>query len=130
MIALSRSSASRAPARDDRPRKTIVCPTPARGSFEGVTAPCTSVRHFAARRPFHVRAVRVNSLRAVKLAYFPGMAAGLPYPRHMQTSQRAAIAPTAVPSLDGLYSEHVNPQWVKLLNILQMNVQYEHCSAC
>jgi ornithine--oxo-acid transaminase len=34
---------------------------------------------------------------------------------------------TAVPSLDGLYSTHVNPQWVKLLNILQMNERYERC---
>ncbi len=34
-----------------------------------------------------------------------------------------------VPCLDGLYSDHVNPQWVRLLNILQMNVQYERCTA-
>ena len=27
-----------------------------------------------------------------------------------------------------LYQEHVNPQWVRLLEVLQMNVQYEHCS--
>jgi ornithine--oxo-acid transaminase len=33
-----------------------------------------------------------------------------------------------VPSLDRLYSDHVNPQWVKLLELLQMNVQYERCS--
>jgi ornithine--oxo-acid transaminase len=39
------------------------------------------------------------------------------------------MSPTAVPSLDGLYADHVNPQWVKLLNILQMNVQYERCTA-
>ena len=31
------------------------------------------------------------------------------------------------PPLDGLYSDYVNPQWVKLLNILQMNVTYERC---
>jgi ornithine--oxo-acid transaminase len=47
----------------------------------------------------------------------------------MQMSQRAVTSSAAVPSLDGLYSDHVNPQWVKLLNILQMNVQYEHCTA-
>jgi ornithine--oxo-acid transaminase len=47
----------------------------------------------------------------------------------MQMSQRAVTSSAAVPSLDGLYSEHVNPQWVKLLNILQMNVQYERCTA-
>ena len=34
---------------------------------------------------------------------------------------------TTVPSLDGLYSNHVNPQWVKLLNLLQMNERYERC---
>jgi len=27
-----------------------------------------------------------------------------------------------------LYSGHVNPQWVRLLNILQMNVPYERCA--
>src|ERR1039457_2787371 len=48
----------------------------------------------------------------------------------MQMSQRAVISSAAVPSLDGLYADHVNPQWVKLLNILQMNVQYERCTAC
>jgi ornithine--oxo-acid transaminase len=26
------------------------------------------------------------------------------------------------------YSDHVNPQWVRLLNLLEMNVQYERCS--
>src|SRR4051812_31517483 len=26
------------------------------------------------------------------------------------------------------YATHVNPQWVKLLNVLQMNVRYEHCA--
>jgi len=46
----------------------------------------------------------------------------------MQMSQRAVTSSAAVPSLDGLYSDHVNPQWVKLLNILQMNVQYERCT--
>ena len=34
----------------------------------------------------------------------------------------------AVPSLDGVYAEHVNPQWVRLLNLLQMNVRYQRCS--
>lgn len=28
---------------------------------------------------------------------------------------------------DAIYGEHVNPQWVKLLNVLQMNVRYESC---
>ena len=26
------------------------------------------------------------------------------------------------------YSEHVNPQWVRLLDLLEMNVHYQHCS--
>ncbi len=32
-----------------------------------------------------------------------------------------------VPSLDRLYAQYVNPQWVRLLNLLQMNTQYERC---
>ncbi len=28
---------------------------------------------------------------------------------------------------DKLYAESVNPQWVRLLNVLQMNVPFEHC---
>ncbi len=35
-----------------------------------------------------------------------------------------------VASLDELYARHVNPQWVRLLNTLQMNVRYERCSGC
>jgi ornithine--oxo-acid transaminase len=33
----------------------------------------------------------------------------------------------AVPSVDVRYAEHVNPQWVRLLNLLEMNVSYERC---
>ena len=29
-----------------------------------------------------------------------------------------------------LYQEHVNPQWVRLLNVLQMNARYTRCSGC
>jgi ornithine--oxo-acid transaminase len=47
----------------------------------------------------------------------------------MQAPKTYAMStPTAIPSLDRLYSDHVNPQWVKLLDLLQMNVQYERCS--
>jgi ornithine--oxo-acid transaminase len=28
---------------------------------------------------------------------------------------------------DSLYSQHVNPQWVKLLNVLKLSVSYERC---
>jgi len=36
-------------------------------------------------------------------------------------------ATSAVPVLDRVYAEHVNPQWVRLLNLLQMNVRYDCC---
>jgi ornithine--oxo-acid transaminase len=32
------------------------------------------------------------------------------------------------PSADALYAEHVNPQWVRLLNLLRMNVRYRSCA--
>ena len=38
------------------------------------------------------------------------------------------LATATVPSIDSLYAKHVNPQWVRLLNLLQMNVSYERCS--
>src|ERR1017187_10156703 len=47
----------------------------------------------------------------------------------MQMHQRTVMSPAAIPSLDSLYADYVNPQWVNLLNILQMNVQYERCTA-
>lgn len=39
-------------------------------------------------------------------------------------------ATTPVPSLDHRYAGHVNPQWVRLLDLLQMNVPYRRCSGC
>ncbi len=36
-------------------------------------------------------------------------------------------ASTAELALDRVYAEHVNPQWVRLLNVLEMNVRYERC---
>ncbi len=33
----------------------------------------------------------------------------------------------AATDVDRSYDDHVNPQWVRLLNVLQMNVQYDHC---
>jgi ornithine--oxo-acid transaminase len=36
----------------------------------------------------------------------------------------------ALPSLDNVYAQHVNPQWVRLLDLLEMNAQYHHCSGC
>jgi len=32
-----------------------------------------------------------------------------------------------MPAADRLYAERVNPQWVRLLNLLEMNVRYERC---
>ena len=37
------------------------------------------------------------------------------------------MAAIAAPSSTSEYSEHVNPQWVRLLNLLQLNVPYERC---
>src|SRR5689334_19736837 len=38
------------------------------------------------------------------------------------------MSSTAPAALSDLYAEHVNPQWVKLLGLLQMDVRYERCS--
>lgn len=47
----------------------------------------------------------------------------------MQNSARSAIGPVPV-ELDGqaLYRQHVNPMWVKLLDVLGMNVRYIRAS--
>ena len=34
---------------------------------------------------------------------------------------------TAIPVTETLYQECVNPQWVRLLDVLQMNVRYTRC---
>jgi ornithine--oxo-acid transaminase len=39
-----------------------------------------------------------------------------------------ATMTTAAPAVNADYSTYVNPQWVRLLNLLQMNVRYERCS--
>ena len=38
------------------------------------------------------------------------------------------VTSTVYSAAGALYSEHVNPQWVRLLNLLEMNVRYERCS--
>src|SRR5258708_7887371 len=38
------------------------------------------------------------------------------------------MASSAAAIFNDAYASHVNPQWVKLLNLLQMNVRYESCS--
>src|ERR1035438_6046709 len=47
----------------------------------------------------------------------------------MHTTQTSEMATTTIPSIDRVYADYVNPQWVKLLNVLQMNAQYERCVA-
>ncbi|HET7441655.1 MAG TPA: aspartate aminotransferase family protein [Terriglobales bacterium] len=37
------------------------------------------------------------------------------------------VTGTLVRPAGALYSQHVNPQWVRLLDLLEMNVSYEHC---
>lgn len=39
----------------------------------------------------------------------------------------SSITEPKVPKTDHSYSTHVNPQWVRLLNLLQMNVRYTRC---
>ena len=39
-------------------------------------------------------------------------------------------AAPAIRSLNALYAQRVNPQWVRLLDLLQMNATYERCSGC
>ena len=38
------------------------------------------------------------------------------------------LTSTVDPAIGALYSEHVNPQWVRLLDLLEMNVRYKRCS--
>ena len=38
------------------------------------------------------------------------------------------IAATESAASNCTYANHVNPQWVRLLNLLQLNVQYKRCS--
>ncbi len=40
------------------------------------------------------------------------------------------LASAVAPLAGRLYCEHVNPQWVRLLDLLDMNVQYERCLGC
>ena len=37
------------------------------------------------------------------------------------------MSTTVVASAVSSYSAHVNPQWVRLLDLLEMNVRYERC---
>src|SRR5579864_4630579 len=37
------------------------------------------------------------------------------------------MSTSTVNAVGALYSEHVNPQWVRLLDLLEMNVRYTRC---
>src|SRR5580692_3078759 len=45
-------------------------------------------------------------------------------------TKSATIALPAETSSNSNYQEYVNPQWVTLLNLLGMNVEYERCVGC
>ena len=47
----------------------------------------------------------------------------------MPTISRAVIPEEVYPATSS-YQEYVNPQWVALLNLLGMNVEYERCLGC
>jgi ornithine--oxo-acid transaminase len=46
------------------------------------------------------------------------------------TSNSATIASPEVSTATSNYQDYVNPQWVSLLNLLGMNVEYERCLGC
>ena len=48
---------------------------------------------------------------------------------NMPTQTATAGAPSTVATASN-YQEYVNPQWVTLLNLLGMNVEYERCFGC
>ena len=51
----------------------------------------------------------------------------------MATTTRAMVSSRVAPSTSPAasnYQEYVNPQWVSLLNLLGMNVEYERCLGC
>src|ERR1700686_5164109 len=51
----------------------------------------------------------------------------------MRTGSATIVSPdvsTATTSNTSNYNDYVNPQWVTLLNLLGMNVEYERCLGC
>src|SRR4051812_39288456 len=52
-----------------------------------------------------------------------------PPPSHQELSpsESRSMPETAAASSVESYAEHVNPQWVRLLTLLDMNGQYERC---
>src|SRR5216684_1426033 len=48
----------------------------------------------------------------------------------MATNSATIVAPGESTTSSSNYNEFVNPQWVSLLNLLGMNVEYERCLGC
>ena len=48
----------------------------------------------------------------------------------MATNRATIVAPGESTASSSNYNDYVNPQWVSLLNLLGMNVDYERCLAC
>src|SRR4029077_3174767 len=50
------------------------------------------------------------------------------FPGSTRATKRAIMVTSTLDTAVGtLYSQHVNPQWVRLLDLLEMNVRYERC---
>jgi ornithine--oxo-acid transaminase len=47
--------------------------------------------------------------------------------RHTVRVRQKNLELSAISTLQSTYADYVNPQWVRLLNLLQMNVRYERC---
>jgi ornithine--oxo-acid transaminase len=45
----------------------------------------------------------------------------------MMNTKTASPVPETISAGGGLYSSYVNPQWARLLHVLEMNVSYSHC---
>jgi len=45
-------------------------------------------------------------------------------------AQPATCSSPAAQTRGNSYQEYVNPQWVRLLTLLGMNVEYERCTGC
>jgi 4-aminobutyrate aminotransferase-like enzyme len=48
----------------------------------------------------------------------------------MATKTATIVSTASASTKVSAYAEHVNPQWVTLLNLLDMNVEYLRCTGC
>src|SRR5258708_22161336 len=85
-------------------------------------------------RPILTRDIRPNSnpFRSGREAQFSWRSRerGISGPKRSIHNPMATLAPKVSPvrSHSSSYEEYVNPRWVSLLNILDMNVRYERCA--